>query len=63
MKRVTSVVGVYKLIDQVMKQHKDPDTDPGYLQIEQDLLMKYCGDGKVYVFETRDFWMQVKSAG
>jgi len=34
-----------------------------YLRLEQDVLMKICGDKHVYVFQTNEFWMQLKSAG
>eukprot|EP01114_Cavostelium_apophysatum_P013089 TRINITY_DN3093_c0_g1_i1.p1 TRINITY_DN3093_c0_g1~~TRINITY_DN3093_c0_g1_i1.p1 ORF type:complete len:391 (+),score=65.17 TRINITY_DN3093_c0_g1_i1:454-1626(+) len=60
---------IYGLIDKVSalahsKSLVDhPDHDPNYLRLEQDLFMNICGEKHVYVYETQDFWLQIKSAG
>lgn len=33
------------------------------MQIEQDILVNVCGEQHVYVYQTEDFWLQIKSAG
>lgn len=60
---------VYDLIDKVatVTQSKqsieNPDFDSNFLQLEQHLFMTVCGEKKVYLYETKDFWLQIKSAG
>ena len=41
----------------------DTDRDPDFLRLEQDVLMNICGEQHVFVYQTRDFWLQIKSAG
>jgi len=54
---------IYKLIDEASAHiAHDLDQDPDFLRLEQDLLMKICGEKHVYVYETSDFWLQIKSA-
>jgi len=56
---------IYPLIEQtgVMKQNLKKSTqDSHYFRLE-NFLPKICGDKHVYVYQTSDFWMQVKSAG
>ncbi|KAG5460731.1 MAG: nucleotide-diphospho-sugar transferase, partial [Olpidium bornovanus] len=43
-----------------------PALDSGSVQtvkLEQDLLRPLAADGKLFVFETKDFWRQIKTAG
>jgi len=60
---------IYSLIDRVALRPRPksitehPDYDPHFLQLEQHLFMNICGEQHVYVYETKDFWLQVKSAG
>jgi len=59
---------IYLLIDRVASSHhsksaEHPDYDPNFLQLEQHLFMNICGEKHVYVYETKDFWLQIKSAG
>jgi len=55
---------IYTLIDQVTAHLKsDPDMDPHFLRLEHDLIMKISGQKHIYVYETKDFWLQVKAAG
>jgi hypothetical protein len=35
----------------------------GELRLEQDILAPLSQSKKLYVFETKDFWRQIKSAG
>jgi len=55
----------YQLFETVAADQKalDPTFDPNYLQLEQHLFSKICGEKHVYVFETKGFWLQIKSAG
>jgi mannose-1-phosphate guanylyltransferase len=53
----------FQLIDNYSNAKCDPDVDPNFLRLEQDVLMKICGENHVYVYETKEFWFQLKSAG
>jgi len=56
---------IFDLIDQLPKK-QDPfkiNDDPHFLRLEQDLLMNICGEKHVYVYQTKDFWLQIKSSG
>jgi len=37
--------------------------DPNHLRLEQDLVANICGDKHVYVYLTKDPWLQIKSSG
>jgi len=56
---------IYQLIDKVASLPKAQDTsnEPNFLQLEQHLFMNICGEKHVYVYETKGFWLQVKTAG
>jgi len=60
---------IYALIDKVASishsksSSENTDNDPNFLQLEQHLFMNICGEKHVYVYETKDFWLQIKSAG
>jgi mannose-1-phosphate guanylyltransferase len=58
---------IFHLMDEVTGRshamHSDVEADPSYLRLEQDLFMKVCGEQHVFVYETKEFWSQLKSAG
>jgi len=55
---------IYDLLTSVSESQKpQTERDPHFLQLEQDVFMRYCGEKHVYVYETKAFWLQVKSAG
>lgn len=39
------------------------EVDEDTLRLEQDILTRYAESGDFYVYETRDFWRQIKEAG
>lgn len=41
----------------------DDEGDVDVLRLEQDVLVDYAEKGELYVYETRDFWRQIKEAG
>jgi mannose-1-phosphate guanylyltransferase len=43
----------------IVSDEGDEDT----LRLEQDVLTKYAEGGHFYVYETKDFWRQIKEAG
>lgn len=47
-----------------LAQHLFPDFDNfNSLRLEQDVLMPMAGKNKLFVFETGDFWCQIKTPG
>jgi len=53
---------IYNLFSEVIKTRQD-SAEPNYLQLEQDIFSRFCGEKHVYVYETKDFWLQIKTAG
>lgn len=39
------------------------EASPDRVLLEQDILRPLAGTGRLYVYETKDFWRQLKSAG
>jgi mannose-1-phosphate guanylyltransferase len=39
------------------------DMDEDVLRLEQDVLVDFAESGHLYVYETKDFWRQIKEAG
>lgn len=39
------------------------DLDEDVLRLEQDVLVQFAENGSLYVYETKDFWRQIKEAG
>eukprot|EP01117_Protostelium_nocturnum_P007277 TRINITY_DN2602_c0_g1_i1.p1 TRINITY_DN2602_c0_g1~~TRINITY_DN2602_c0_g1_i1.p1 ORF type:complete len:405 (+),score=96.65 TRINITY_DN2602_c0_g1_i1:93-1307(+) len=59
-----SATSFFNLIDQSSRDLiREPEQDPGFLQLEQDLFMKISHKHQINCFETQDFWIQLKSAG
>jgi len=53
---------IYNLFADAFKSKQD-NNDATYLQLEQDIFSRFCGEKQVYVYETKDFWLQIKTAG
>jgi mannose-1-phosphate guanylyltransferase len=53
---------IFELVDKVAPKHVIGESEE-FLRLEQDVLMNICGDKHVYVYQTPDFWLQLKSAG
>jgi mannose-1-phosphate guanylyltransferase len=50
--------------DQTLSGRGYPDdSDEDVLRLEQDLLVQFAESGTLYVYETKDFWRQIKDAG
>jgi len=60
---VFTPAAIYELIDTASQRAVQAEKDPHFLQLEQDIFMKFCGEKHVYVYETQEFWLQIKSAG
>jgi mannose-1-phosphate guanylyltransferase len=39
------------------------NTPPGFVRLDQDILSPLAGKKKLYTYETRDFWEQIKTPG
>lgn len=46
-----------------LEQGADDEDDEDVLRLEQDVLVDYAEKGSLYVYESRDFWRQIKQAG
>jgi hypothetical protein len=42
---------------------KEKNEETNTLRLEHDLLMNIVGEKHVYMYETTEFWMQLKAAG
>jgi len=54
----------FTAVDRALQTMKrESDQHPEYLQLEQDILMRISHNHAVNCFETKDFWLQLKSPG
>jgi len=61
--------GFFEATRAAMVRKSQEETEDPYaitddlLRLEQDVIVPLCDDKKVFVYETSDFWRQIKSAG
>jgi len=61
--------GFFLAIRDAMERKSNEDREDPYsyqddlLRLEQDVIVPLCDNKKVFVYETTDFWRQIKSAG
>eukprot|EP01118_Nematostelium_gracile_P000822 TRINITY_DN10820_c0_g1_i2.p1 TRINITY_DN10820_c0_g1~~TRINITY_DN10820_c0_g1_i2.p1 ORF type:complete len:427 (+),score=111.33 TRINITY_DN10820_c0_g1_i2:71-1282(+) len=53
----------FGLMESVAPTHHELDESEDFLRLEQDVYTNICGEKHLYVFQTQDFWLQLKSAG
>jgi len=56
-----SVFALFEQVRSIVK--RTSEDDPDYLRLEQDIFGNICGEKHVYLYETPEFWIQIKSAG
>jgi len=57
--------GFFDLIEKVANSasRDEQEESTEYLRLEQDVFNKICGDRHVYVLQTSEYWLQLKTAG
>ncbi|KAH0534348.1 mannose-1-phosphate guanyltransferase alpha-A [Cotesia glomerata] len=64
-----ATVDVFQIMSDVFYKHQDKfmmnsnGKDPAHISLEQDILTRLAGTGKLFASETSNWWSQVKTAG
>lgn len=59
----TTIGDVFISKQQDSYRNGNPNREPGYIQLEQEILAPLAGTGKLYALQVNKWWSQLKTAG